>query len=227
LDAASPAINRVGVATGGDIHGEPRERADLGADEFVDSDRDSLPDWWERRFFGDLSKGPNGDEDGDGLTNRYEFVMGFAPSNADSLGSGRGDYAEALSLFNTAPYLTGWLSDVDRDGMTNSEEVRLGGNPFVAEANKDTNGDGIPDGLSRELGIDPASLDIDGDGISNADEIRNGTSPWLADTDGDGRSDALDAFPLDPARRDPPLTNSGDITPPVIHLTTPEGAVEL
>jgi hypothetical protein len=189
----------------------------------VDSDRDSLPDAWELRVFGNLSKGPDGDEDNDQLTNRYEFVLGFAPSNADSLGKGRGDYAEALSLFTAAPYLTGWLSDLDQDGLPNTEEIRIGSNPFVA----DTNQDGIPDGLSVAVGIDPASLDIDGDGISNASEILRGTSPWEADTDGDGRNDSVDVFPLDPARWELPAGAPGDTTPPSIQLLSPREARQI
>jgi predicted outer membrane repeat protein len=225
LTSRSPAINRAGAnaLAGTDIQGEPRQRPDLGADEFVDSDRDSLPDLWELRVFGNLFKGPDGDEDNDQLTNRYEFVMGFAPSNADSLGNGRGDYAEALSLFNTASYLTGWLSDLDRDGLPNTEEVRIGSNPFVA----DTNQDGIPDGLSVAVGINPVSLDIDGDGISNSDEIRLGTSPWEADTDGDGRNDSVDVFPLDPARWELPPGSPGDTTPPSIQLLSPREARQI
>jgi hypothetical protein len=225
LTSRSPAINRGGAnaLAGTDIQGEPRQWPDLGADEFVDSDRDSLPDAWELRVFGNLSKGPDGDEDNDQLTNRYEFVLGFAPSNADSLGKGRGDYAEALSLFTAAPYLTGWLSDLDQDGLPNTEEIRIGGNPFLP----DTNGDGILDGISFEAGIDPVSLDIDGDGISNAEEIRRGTSPWLSDTDGDGVNDAEDAFPDDPARTTVGPPNPGDTTPPAILLLKPPGAVRL
>ncbi len=49
---------------------------DIGADEFVDSDGDLLPDWWEKKYFEDaLVAGPNDDPDADTLTNleEYEF----------------------------------------------------------------------------------------------------------------------------------------------------------
>ncbi|WP_162129544.1 Ig-like domain-containing protein [Algibacter luteus] len=38
-----------------------------------DTDNDGMPDIWENATFGDLTKGSNGDEDGDGYTNIEEF----------------------------------------------------------------------------------------------------------------------------------------------------------
>jgi len=49
---------------------------DIGADEFIDSDGDYLPDWWEVKYFGDTSFAePDADPDLDTLTNleEYEF----------------------------------------------------------------------------------------------------------------------------------------------------------
>jgi len=62
-----------------DLDGENRvvgKSVDFGADEFLDSDGDGLPDWWERDYFGDTGAAePNEDPDGDGLANwqEYEF----------------------------------------------------------------------------------------------------------------------------------------------------------
>lgn len=42
-----------------------------------DSDRDGLPDWWEKKFGGDLT--PGGDADGDGRTNLAEYLAGTNP----------------------------------------------------------------------------------------------------------------------------------------------------
>jgi hypothetical protein len=60
-----------------DIDGEDRViggRVDIGADEFLDSDGDGLPDFWEQRYFGDPhAADPNADPDGDGLTNIQEY----------------------------------------------------------------------------------------------------------------------------------------------------------
>jgi hypothetical protein len=62
-----------------DIDGDDRLAGggvDLGADEFVDADGDGLPDWWERRYFGDPTIAQTeGDPDGDGPTNLDEYEM--------------------------------------------------------------------------------------------------------------------------------------------------------
>jgi Bacterial TSP3 repeat len=81
-----------------------------------DLDRDTLPDEWELASglhayvmsgprSGDESIGPNGDPDGDGLTNLREFLFDTQPLNADS----------------------------DGDKMTDGSEVAHGFNPLVAD----------------------------------------------------------------------------------------------
>jgi len=54
---------------------------DMGAEEYVDTDSDELPDYWERGYFGDLSQGANGDYDGDGATNLEEYQAGTDPTS--------------------------------------------------------------------------------------------------------------------------------------------------
>jgi hypothetical protein len=113
--------------------------------------------------------------------------------------------------------------DYDDDGLTNSEEAQLGTDPF----NWDSNGDGIDDGTSVALGIDPLNLDVDGDGLTNAYEYSIGTNPFTADSDGDGVSDGQDAYPLDPTRSQAPAGDPNDHTAPTITLTEPAGAIPL
>jgi outer membrane protein assembly factor BamB len=82
LFAGSDAINAgdAGFAGGGfDIDGDGRVfggRVDIGADEFVDSDGDGLPDWWELKYFSSATAADaNGDEDFDGRINIDEYEL--------------------------------------------------------------------------------------------------------------------------------------------------------
>ncbi len=81
LTAASPCIdagNDFNVPAL-DIDGEPRPYAlgvDIGADEFIDTDGDELPDWWELKYFGSTSIAkPNDNPDGDPYTNIEEYEI--------------------------------------------------------------------------------------------------------------------------------------------------------
>jgi hypothetical protein len=46
----------------------------------ADSDSDGLPDVWELQYFGNLTQGPNGDPDGDGVSNLLEYLQGRDPT---------------------------------------------------------------------------------------------------------------------------------------------------
>lgn len=71
------------------------------------------------------------------------------------------------------------------------------------------------------------TLGFDADGLSEAEELARGTSPLLTDTDGDGVSDSVDFFPLDPSRSAAPSSTPGDLTKPLVVLTTPRSATYL
>jgi hypothetical protein len=50
-----------------------------------DTDGNSLPDWWELKYFGVLTgTPPQGDADHDGASNVAEYLSGTNPTNADS-----------------------------------------------------------------------------------------------------------------------------------------------
>lgn len=61
----------------------------------------------------------------------------------------------------------------------------------LAQANRDTDGDGVEDELEPGFESDPNN-DIDNDGLGNNDERIRGTDPFNSDTDGDGVNDADD-----------------------------------
>jgi hypothetical protein len=49
----------------------------------LDTDQDSLPDWWEENYFGDLSQTATGDYDHDGYDNLEEYAKGTSPTAKD------------------------------------------------------------------------------------------------------------------------------------------------
>jgi hypothetical protein len=52
----------------------------LGSNE--DSDKDTLPDWWEYQHFANLSQSPSGDPDNDGIRNELEWQFDRNPADA-------------------------------------------------------------------------------------------------------------------------------------------------
>ena len=90
--------------------------------------------------------------------------------------------------------------DTDADGISDTEENKLGTDPKKA----DSDADGIPDNeeLGAELStpidtdkdgiIDALDPDDDNDGIPTLLEGKVGSSPLLDDTDGDGLKDAIE-----------------------------------
>src|SRR5207247_3530882 len=48
----------------------------------TDSNANGLPDAWERTYFGTLGVNPDADPDGDGLSNKEEYLAGTNPTNS-------------------------------------------------------------------------------------------------------------------------------------------------
>jgi len=177
LRSGSPCIG-AGTLSGApddDIDEETRVGAvDMGCDEFLDSDGDALPDWWEKAHF--VNRGaavPGDDSDSDGLVNSNEYLVATDP-------------------------MGGW-QDGDGDLLSDDRETWLGTDP----AYWDSDDDGMSDGWEDAYGFDPAvsnnpSADSDGDGWSDGTEAAQGTDPDKVDTDGDGKHDPQDADPTDP-----------------------------
>jgi len=51
----------------------------------MDTEPDGLPDDWENFYFGNLSRGPDGDSDGDGAADRAEYLAGTDPTATASV----------------------------------------------------------------------------------------------------------------------------------------------
>lgn len=87
LGPDSPCINAADTtaAPALDMDGESRpqgDEADMGADEFLESDGDGMPDYWESRYNVD-DAAADGDEDG--ITNLSEYFLGTDPNAADTV----------------------------------------------------------------------------------------------------------------------------------------------
>ena len=64
---------------------------------------------------------------------------------------------------------------------------------FYFPDRKDTDGDGLMDGIEVALGSDPNETDTDGDGLPDGDEVLvHETNPANSDTDGDGVADGVE-----------------------------------
>lgn len=50
----------------------------------IDTDANTLPDWWEQEYFGHLAVNVAGDSDGDGMTEWQEYLAGTHPFNGNS-----------------------------------------------------------------------------------------------------------------------------------------------
>jgi hypothetical protein len=125
----------------------------------ADSNHNSIPDKWEKRFHLRGKGVAKADPDKDGLNNLAEFRSHTNPHKADSNGNGVADASE----------------DPDRDTVDNGNEAREGTNP----CKPDSNGNGVKDGKE----------DADRDKLNNAGEDDAGTDPVNPDSDGDGVKD--------------------------------------
>ena len=155
----------------------------------------------------------NADTDGDGLKDGDE-VKGTGPLagvitnplDSDTDDGGRSDGSEVLADRTNPLDGSDDVSDDDGDGVSNTDELRLGTNP----ANKDTDGDGVLDNVELSTGATGngpfSAIDTDGDGIIDAKDTDDDndtilTSKELADAlsaklgddvDGDGKKNWLD-----------------------------------
>lgn len=168
-----------------------------------DSDDDGLPDWWEIEHgldpnddgTTDADSGANGDPDGDGLINLYEYWYCADPNLADTDGDGLNDFDEVW-VYYTYPD----SSDTDWDGLDDYAEVfTYGTDPW----NWDTDDDTLEDGAEvLTHGTNPLEMDTDGDWMWDDWELANNLDPTdaadgLLDADSDTLANQLEFVFID------------------------------
>lgn len=154
VEKNTPVRNRgtTANAPADDIDGDVRTGGVyIGADQYVDSDGDELPDWWEKNYgLNPLVSDGNSDTDNDGLSNRQEYSYGTDPQRGDT----------------------------DNDGLPDKWEVENNFEPLVpTDAGEDTDSDGLTNLREYQSGTNPRNSDSDGDGWSDSDEVAFGTDP--------------------------------------------------
>ncbi len=74
-----PAVNPIA----GIPMGAPRKASALYVSADLDADADTMPDWWELRFFGTTNAAPESDDDGDGFSNLDEYRDHTSPRSTN------------------------------------------------------------------------------------------------------------------------------------------------
>jgi Bacterial TSP3 repeat len=157
----------------------------------TDTDADSLPDSWELQYASNLTTlTQTGDNDGDGYSNRDEYIAGSNP----------------LSTASTP-------LDTDADGLADAWEITYFGNITAQNGSGDPDNDGFTNEQEETLGTDPTSGDNDGDGLLDSWEITYFGSTTAQGTDGDPDGDSYSNYAEFTAGSNPTVASSipGDI----------------
>jgi len=170
-------------------------------EDYLDLDRDSLPNIWE------TVNGLNSsnfwdryhDNDNDGLINILEFKFGTDPFIADTDQDLMSDKYEFVNGLDGTTNDSN--DDLDGDTMNNRWEYQHGLMASINDGDRDKEGDGMPNKWEYEMGLNPeltdSFLDKDNDGLPNVYEYQiglsaNNASDARGDLDGDTLTNLLE-----------------------------------
>ncbi len=207
ITAESPCID-AGTSSGApnlDMDNEPRPSAhggyDIGVDQFVDSDGNGLPDWWQMLYFGQLGNSPT-TGDFNGLTNLQTYQYALNPNGSGTDANGL-PYTWELQNFgqiginsNTTDLSTGFTylqefqnniapgsGALESNGLPYAWELQYFGQYGVDPSNMDSTGYTYLQ--DYQYGITPKSGPIDTNGIAYTWEIQHfghiGVNPSTVD----------------------------------------------
>ena len=224
VDSADPDNDGDADCSSNDDDGDGVEDEDVDG---WDTDGDGMPDGWEASYGLDPTSasstdGANGDPDGDGLINLYEYANPSWTTTCNGQPCWRPGPPTAAMTETTTPCNPSSLPPVGPGGcatLTAEVDGVTSTNPNVA----DTDGDGLNDSYEALILLtDPTAADTDNDGIDDGIEVGSayGDPPLSSDprnnnTDGDALDDGeedtdgdgvLDLGETDPTRRE----DSGD-----------------
>ena len=111
------------------------------------TDGSGMADGWEVLYFGHTGISPNGDPDGDQLSNYQEFQMYAQSYNPTKWNS------------STNSVVGDGFLDFSGDGLANLMEASFGGNMMTNNLTwkANTSGDGLPDEYKTMVGLSPGS----------------------------------------------------------------------
>lgn len=168
-----------------------------------DTDGDGLGDDWEiannldPRDDGSINpdNGAEGDPDGDGVENLYEYWYEGNPHLSDTDGDGLSDSDELYVYFTSLAY-----ADWDDDGLNDyAEVITYGTDPYRWDCDKDTLSDGEE---VLVYSTNPLKMDTDGDWMWDDWEVDHGLDPTdaadgMLDADTDGLANQLEYVFMD------------------------------
>ena len=164
-----------------------------------DTDGDGVMDWFEYRMFGDLSRNPSDDSDGDGFSNKRESELGQDALIVDFMEAGgiAGRMSNTFTYADTSMQVVTIKSDPTGFITTSITNKELNATVTTQSLNGATNGshfaywtiNGVRQASPNGVASSKVSLNISGDTNIVAHYV-----PSTEDTDGDGVMDWFELY---------------------------------